>query len=259
MNVYLYLDRDSPLHRLDPRTKVLLLLASFMLAFTFDDPLYNIGVLAFQLVLVTLAKAWPNVLRMWKLLVVIAVVTAALFAVSAPGETPLFWIVERESLAYGIGVALRLNILIIAGLVFLSTTTNEEIALALVRFGVPYRISFAVSTALRLVPTILGTALVITQAQRSRGHDVDSGNIFARVRKFTPIVVPIFVSTIRSTQVFAMALESKGFNAGGVRTFFLNPRFGLPDALVVAASVVVLAGALWLRLEGHGGIAGYRG
>lgn len=259
MNVYLYLDRDSILHRLDPRTKVLLLLASFILAFSFASPLYNVGVLAFQLLLVTLARAWPNVLRMWKLLLVIAVVTAALFAVSAPGDTPLFWIVEQESLAYGISVALRLNVLIIAGLVFLSTTTNEEIALALVRFGVPYRISFAVSTALRLVPTILGTALVITQAQRSRGHDIDSGSIFARVRKFTPIVVPIFISTIRSTQVFAMALESKGFNAGGVRTFFLNPRFGRNDALVVAVSVVVLAGALWLRLEGHGGIEGYRG
>ena len=254
MNVYLYLDRDTPLHRLDPRTKVLLLLASFALAFVFDDPLYNLGVLAFQLSLVTLAGAWPNVIRMWKLLAVIAVVTAALFAVSAPGDTPLFWIVERESLAYGLGVALRLNVLIIAGLVFLSTTTNEEIALALVRFGVPYRISFAVSTALRLVPTILGTALVITQAQRSRGHDVDSGNIIARVRKFT-----IFVSTIRSTQVFAMALESKGFNAGGTRTFFLNPRFGRIDALVVATSAIVLAAALWLRLEGHGAIVGYRG
>lgn len=259
MNVYLYLDRDTVLHRLDPRTKVILLLASFMLAFAFDDPFYTFCVLLFELSIVTLARAWPNLWRMSTLLVVIAVVTAALFAVSAPGETTLFWVIERESLLYGLSVAFRLNVLIIAGLVFLSTTTNEEIALALVRFGVPYRISFAVSTALRLVPTILGTALIIVQAQRSRGHDVDSGNIFARVRKFTPIVVPIFVSTIRSTQVFAMALESKGFNSGGERTFYLNPTFGRADVIVVAASAVVLVAALWLRLQGHGGIEGYRG
>lgn len=259
MNVYLYLDRDTFMHRLDPRTKVILLLVTFILAFAFDDPVYTFGVLVIELVVVTLAGAWPNVRRLWKLLVIIAVVTAALFAVSMPGETPLFWIVERESLLYGLSVAFRLNILIIAGLVFLSTTSNEEIALALVRFGVPYRISFAVSTALRLVPTILGTALVITQAQRSRGHDVDSGSIFSRIRKFTPIVIPIFVSSIRSTQIFAMALESKGFNAGGERTFFLNPRFGRIDAATVAVSVLVLAAAFWLRFSGLGGLEGFYG
>lgn len=259
MNVYLYLDRDTVLHRLDPRTKVLLLMASFVLAFAFDDPRYTFGVLLLELVVVTVAGAWANVRRMSRLLVVIAVVTALLFAVSTPGQTPLFWIVERESLLYGVSVAFRLNILIIAGLVFLSTTANEEIALALVRFGVPYRLSFAVSTALRLVPTILGTALVITQAQRSRGHDVDSGNIVARVRKFTPIVVPIFVSTIRSTQVFAMALESKGFNAGGQRTFYLDPSFGRSDLVVLLVCAAILACAFWLRLQGFGGIEGYRG
>jgi energy-coupling factor transport system permease protein len=259
MNIYLYLDRDTFVHRLDPRTKVLLLLASFILAFAFDNPVYTFGVLLFELVIVTLAGAWPNVRRMWKLLVVIAVVTAALFALTTPGDTPLFWIIRRESLLYGISVAFRLDILIIAGLVFLSTTNNEEIALALVRLGVPYRISFAVSTALRLVPTILGTALVITQAQRSRGHDVDSGNIIARVRKFTPIVVPIFISTIRSTQVFAMALESKGFNAGGERTFFLNPRFGSVDVVVTVLSILIVVLAFWARFQGLGIVEGFRG
>ena len=67
--------------------------------------------------------------------------------------------------------------------------------------------------------------MTIVQAQRSRGHDIDSGNIVARLRKFAPIIIPVFVSTIRSTQVFAMALESKGFGAERQRTYLQNPTF----------------------------------
>ncbi len=75
-----------------------------------------------------------------------------MWTIFASGETPLFWFVEREALLYGIGVALRIDITIIAGMIFLSTTRNEEIATGLVKLGIPYRFAFAVSTALRLVP-----------------------------------------------------------------------------------------------------------
>lgn len=259
MNVYLYIDRDTVLHRLDPRTKLALLLVTFVLAFAFDDPVYNVIVLAIELAVVTLARAWPNVVKMWKLLVTIAVVTTVLFALTTPGTTPLFWIVERESLLYGISVSLRLDVLIIAGLVFLSTTTNEEIAIGLVKLGLPYRFGFAISTALRLVPTIIGTAQLITQAQRSRGLDIESGNVLQRMRKAAPIVIPVFVSTVRSTQVFAMALESKGFAAHSTRTFLLDPVFRARDGLVLAVAGLTLVVAFWSRWSGFGRLEGFLG
>ena len=98
-------------------------------------------------------------------------------------------------------------------MIFLSTTRNEEIATGLARLGIPYRFAFAVSTALRLVPTIAATGSTISQAQRSRGLDLESGNVIERIRKYMPLLIPVFVSTIRSTNVFSMALESKGFGA----------------------------------------------
>src|ERR671933_899189 len=237
MDPSLYLDRDTWVHRLDPRTKMFLLVGMFALAFVFLNPLYLLAVLAVVLLFGYAAKVLVNLKRIWFILVAIAIVSAILWSIFGHGRTPLFLFVERESVLYGIGIALRLDITIIAGMIFLSTTRNEEVAIGLVRLGIPYRFAFAVSTALRLVPTIAATALTISQAQRSRGLDLESGNLVQRIRASLPLLVPVFVWTIRSTNVFSMALESKGFGASSGRTFFLHTAMSSKDALVLAAFV----------------------
>jgi energy-coupling factor transport system permease protein len=254
---FLYLDRDTWVHRLDPRTKMFLLIGAFVLAFLFVNPLYGIGVLAIVLAFGAAAKSLVNLERIWFILLMIAVMTVILWTVFGSGETPLFWFVEREALLYAIGAALRIDIMIVAGMIFLSTTRNEEIATGLVKLGIPYRFAFAVSTALRLVPTIAATGSTIGQAQRSRGLDLESGNIIQRVRKNTPLLIPVFVSTIRSTNVFSMALESKGFGASEGRTYFLKIEMTRRDALVLVSFAALLVAALALRFAGYGGVEGF--
>lgn len=257
MDPFLYLDRDTFVHRLDPRTKMLLLVGTFVLTFLGVHPLYQIGVLAVVLLYGALAKSLINLKRIWFILVMVGLMTVILWSIFASGETPLFWFVEREAVLYGLGIALRIDITIIAGMIFLSTTRNEEIATGLVKLGIPYRFAFAVSTALRLVPTIAATGYTIGQAQRSRGLDLESGNIIQRIRKNAPLLIPVFVSTIRSTNVFSMALESKGFGASSKRTYFLQLAIGSRDVLVLVLFLVLLAAAVALRLAGYGGLEGF--
>jgi len=116
---------------------------------------------------------------------------------------------EQESLLYGIAMGLRLATFVGVGLIFLSTTRNEELTNGLIRLGLPYPVAFALSTALRLVPTFAGAGVTIIQAQVSRGLDLESGNIVKRVGKFIPQAVPLFIYAIRHTNLLAMALESK--------------------------------------------------
>ena len=256
MDLFLYLDRDTFVHRLDPRTKMFLLVGTFVIAFLFVNPLYGLAVLALVLAFGALARSLVNLWRIWFILLMVTLVTAVLWSIFASGETPLFWFVEQEAVLYGIGVALRIDTTIIAGMIFLSTTRNEEIATGLVKLGIPYRFAFAVSTALRLVPTIVATGSTIGQAQRSRGLDLDSGSILERVRKRVPLLIPVFVSTIRSTNVFSMALESKGFGASPKRTYFLQLSMTRQDVLVLLVFIVILAAAIALRLAGYGGLEG---
>ncbi|MGC5617389.1 energy-coupling factor transporter transmembrane component T family protein [Georgenia sp. Z1491] len=252
MNLYLYLDKDTIFHRLDPRTKMLVLAGLFVLAFLFMSPIANLALLVLELALVTWSRSWPNVRRFAVLLVIIMIGTIVMFGLIQGGETPLIGFIKLEGIVHGVSIGLRVVCLIIAGLMFLSTTTNEELLIGLVRIGVPYRFAFALSTALRLVPTVLGTAQIIMQAQRSRGLDIEAGNIIKRLKNMAPIVIPVFISTIRSTHVFSMALESKGFGAFEDRTFLLDPRFRGIDWGFVTAIVVLLAGAVALRLMGVG-------
>jgi energy-coupling factor transport system permease protein len=257
VNPYLYLDRDTFVHRLDPRTKMFLLLGAFVLVFIYLNPLYQLAVLAVILFFGYLAKMLVNLKRIWFILVMISVMTVLLWSIFGSGETPLFLFFELESLLYGLAIALRIVGAIIAGMIFLSTTRNEEIATGLVKLGIPYRFAFAVSTALRLVPTIAATGSTIGQAQRSRGLDLESGNIIQRIRKNVPLLIPVFVSTIRSTNVFSMALESKGFGAGKERTYVLELHITRRDVLAMVLFLLVLAAALAIRLAGYGGLEGF--
>lgn len=253
----LYLDRDTWIHRLDPRTKMFLLLGMFVLAFVFLDPVYEAVILLLVLFFGYLARSLSNLLRIWFILVVIAVFTIILWSIFGSGRTPLFLFVEREALLYGISIALRIDATVIAGMVFLSTTRNEEVAIGLVRLGIPYRFAFAVSTALRLVPTVAATGFTISEAQRSRGLDLESGNLIQRIRKYLPLLVPVFISTVRSTNVFSMALESKGFGASAKRTFYFQTSIGRRDVVVLVVFVALLVVTLALRVAGYGGLEGF--
>jgi len=255
----LYLDRDTWVHRLDPRTKMFLLIGSFVLAFIFLDPLYVLAVLGLVLIFGYIAKSLENLRRIWFILITVTLLTIVVWSIVGAGQTPLFLFVELESVLYGLSIALRLDTTIITAMIFISTTRNEEVAIGLVKLGIPYRFAFAVSTALRLVPTIASTGYTIGQAQRSRGLDLDSGNFLQRIRKYVPLLVPVFVTTIRSTNVFSMALESKGFGAGGKRTFYLQTALGRRDVMVLAVLVALLAAAIALRVMGYGELEGYGG
>lgn len=250
MNVYLYLNRDSVLHRIDPRTKMFVMLGAFILAFVFSTPLANAVVLTIVLTTALIAQSLENLWKFKTLLIIVLIMTTIMFSLTWRGETPLFWFIEQESVIHGITIGLRLAALISSGLLFLSITTNEEILIALVRLGIPYRFAFALSTALRLVPTVIGTAMTISQAQRCRGLDVNTGSIFTRVKNMAPTIIPVIVSTIRGTQTFAIALNAKGFGAMPTRTFLIQPKFSSIDAMVAIIVLALIAIAFGLQFAG---------
>ena len=113
MDPSLYLDRDTWVHRLDPRTKIFLLIGMFALPFVFLNPLYELAVLALVLFFGYLAQSLVNLRRIWFILLMILVVTTILWSVFGSGRTPLFLFVEREAVFYGISSALRIDITVI--------------------------------------------------------------------------------------------------------------------------------------------------
>lgn len=258
----LYLDRPTFVHRLDPRLKVAGLTALFVSCLAFTHPVYIAAAAFCVAILAASARSLSNLWRMRFLLVLLFVFSGLLWCLFTRGRTPLFpgWpsFISRESALYGLGTGLRLASMVAAGLVFVSVTRVEEFSLALQRLGVPFVITFAFTTAFRLVPALLASAGTVVEAQRSRGLDLESGSIFSRLLRHLPLLVPVMVSAIRNIDLMAMALESRGFRASPRRTSLIQLHMRGSDWIALLLCLGLVGGSLWLRLSGHGAVAGLR-
>lgn len=256
MDQELYLDRKTFFHRLDPRTKILILVVAFVIILYYDNPLWVLPISILIILHGLFAKSLVNLKRISFILIILLVSSMVLWSFFANGETPLFWVIEVEAFKFAIARSMIMLSLITEGMIFLSTTRTEEFVLGMIRLGLPYRVGFAISTAFRMVPTIVSNVFIIAQAQRSRGLDLDSGNIIQRIRKHIPLLIPVFVSTIRNTNVFGMALEAKGFGAQQNRTYYYASEFKKNDYLMIGLLIIIFVTATYFKLKGYGTIPG---
>jgi energy-coupling factor transport system permease protein len=246
LEIYLFVERDSWLHRLDPRTKVAMLTAIVLLAVAGDQLWLPLSLFVLALLGIHHARAWRSLWRIRVILAAIIIVSTIVWSLFATGVTPLFGPVQVESLLFGITTGIKLAAMVTASIAWLSTTRNEEVAAGFVAMGVPYRVAFAFSAALRMVPTFAGAGMTIAQAQRARGLDLDAGGPIARIRTYLPLLVPVFGTALRSVHHQSMALESRGFGARGKRTTLLQLRMGPVDWVATAVAVAGMVVGVWV-------------
>lgn len=254
--IYLYLDKSTVIHELNPITKIISLILLFALSLVFNHPLYLLFLLGFILLIGYKSKSLENVWKIKVLLICLGIMCPLLWTFFIKGETILweykFLSISKESLLYGLGMGLRLVMMIIAGMIFISCTNVEEFTWGLHKLGIPFKVSFALSLAFRLVPTFAQTTQIITQAQLSRGLDLDKGGIIIRIKKYIPLIIPILVHAIRKTDLLAQALESKGFGTKGPRTHYLEFKISIIDYLVIGLLICLLVFCILLRVTGFG-------
>jgi energy-coupling factor transport system permease protein len=126
----------------------------------------------------------------------------------------------------------------VAGLTLLATTPVEELFVGLVKLRLPYPGAFAFALALRWVPEIFATALRVTEAQAARGLTWEGGNLWERFKRHLPLLVPIFLLTLRRSQSMAWALEARGFQRSPRRSYLLALRMAPRDWLVLAGGTL---------------------
>jgi len=254
--MFIYLDKDSFLHHLHPVTKIVGLILLFIWAMVFNHPLYLSIIFVIVFFLSILAKSLANFKKFWILLIILAFFSTLLWSFFLRGTTPLFKLgfiqISKESLLYGLAMGIRIDTMIVSGIIFLSSTRTEDFTQGLNSLGLPFPVSFALSLSFRLVPTFAATSSTIIQAQKSRGLDLESGRLWKRIRKHIPLFIPILIHAIRNTDLLAMALESKGFGFKKRRTYYLHFRSTWKDWL----SLTILAGLIglsfYIRLNGYG-------
>jgi energy-coupling factor transport system permease protein len=226
MPIYLYIDRGTFVHRLHPTVKVFSLFVMFWSVYWVDNPIALLPVGLVMLWIAQLTDSWPNFYRLrWLFAILVFTTTIAWMVFYRRGAVlvniPVFH-VSRLSLVFGLGRGIKLAELLAASVLFLSTTKIEEFTYGLQRMRVPYRVSFAISLSFRLVPLFIDSAVTIVDAQRLRGYDFNQGGPLERVRRYVPVVIPVFMGALRKANNMAMALEARGFGFSHEPTTFIE-------------------------------------
>ena len=253
-----YFPGDSLAHRLDPRTKLLLTVLYIVILFSAKSFL-SYGVVALLLIAgIRISGVAPRALvRGLKPILFIVCFTAVLNLLYTPGEHVLasFWIftITLEGVFTAFFMVLRITMLIMG--TFLLTYTTSPIALTdgletllgpLKKLRVPvHELAMIMSIALRFIPTLIEETDKIMSAQKARGADFESGNLFQRAKALVPILVPLFISAFRRADELAVAMECRCYHGGEGRTKLHVLHYQMRDYLVLAAYGVVLV-VVWV-------------
>ena len=234
---------DSLLHRLDPRTKIVLLFFFLAAIFVFDSPLAYAALTAFTAALIAVSRVpLLLMLKALKPLSWIIAFTFVIHLVSTPGDAFFHvWLFDLtwQGAAKGFFIALRLALLILLSALLTYTTSPLALTDALEtlmqpakRVGVPaHEIAMMMTIALRFVPTLIEEADKIMKAQMARGADFESGGMFQRAKAMVPILVPLFVSAFRRANELATAMEARCYRGGEGRTKMKPLRYEKRDFL----------------------------
>lgn len=253
MSLYLYLDHRTSLHRLHPVVRFFGMIVLFIAAFVVDDPLGQIPLVVLLVGVTVWTRSLANLYRLRVLIGLIFVMTFLIWTLFyGPDGNPPLLTLGRFEISYtapwfALGMAAKLVVILCAGILFLSVTRIEELAYALHRVGLPYKVGFTMSLAFRLVPVFLDAADTVVQAQRCRGLDFDQGGLWVRLRRYIPVIVPVFMGALRRADNMAMALEARGFQSQRQRTTLARYEMKATDgiALVLLGALAAVYLHLW--------------
>ena len=255
-----YFPGKSIIHRLDPRTKLVLLVV-YIVALFLAVSWVSYGLMFAALVSCIAVSGIPlkSFVRGMKPLMLILVFTAILNIFFTPGDTVLVSFLSVTITLEGVirAVFMLARILMLIAGTFLLTYTTSPISLTdgleallnpLKAIKVPvHELSMMMCIALRFIPTLIEETDKIMSAQKARGADFESGKLMDRVKALIPILVPLFVSAFRRADELATAMECRCYQGGDGRTKMKLLRYKHFDYEAYGIGVVVLAAVCLLR------------
>lgn len=251
---------NSPVHKLDARIKIILTVLFIVIIFVADN-FVALGLTIVALaVFVFISKiSVKTVLKSLKPVLFVILFTAVLNMLYVKGETVLqFWIINitKEGIITGIYMAVRIMCLVASSSLLTYTTSPTELTDAIEYLMAPLKlvrvdthsIAMMMTIALRFIPTLIEEVDKIMNAQKARGADMESGNLFQRAKAMLPILIPLFVSSFRRAFELAYAMECRCYHGGKGRTRLKQMKMHMRDAVASGVFVLLLAGVIALNI-----------
>lgn len=241
----------SPIHRMDPRVKIVLVMALIVALFLADGVVSYALMIGFLLAVIRISKIPARmVVKGLKPILFIISFTAVLNLFYTPGDYIWqfgFLHISKQGIFVAVKMVLRIMLLIIGTSMLTYTTSPIQLTDGLERLLSPlkkvhapvHELSMMMSIALRFIPTLIEETEKIISAQKARGADFESGNLIQRAKAMIPILVPLFISAFRRADELAVAMECRLYRGDVGRTRMKQLKVSGVDYAAVGISAVV--------------------
>jgi len=219
----------SAYHRLDPRVKLLISVLMFATTLLVRSLYELAAVLAFMIAVAAIATVLR---RVAKTMVFTATFSLIIFVVN---------FVVTRNLGTSLLYASRFVAIVVSTSLFFITTSPDELEQVMKTFRLPRDVVFAFVTAVRFIPVMFLDTIQIMDAQKSRGLELEKGNLFRRVRNMIPILIPLVVNSVVRSGELAEAMESRAYGAVPRPTSLVEYKARPTDRVVAVAAIVLFA------------------
>lgn len=222
-----YIKKDSWLHKLDPRVKLLLSVALMVVILSTTDLVAILIILAgIHLLLLSAQIPKNRFVWVWKMVLPVNIMILLLW--------PMFYqegqrllalgpvVITLGGIIQGLAMALRITALGFACFILLFTTDQTKIVRGLVKLGVPYKVGLMLAISLRFLPTFFGIITMVSDAQKARGLNLEQGSFINRLRSYMPILVAVLITGLRLSDNLSNSLETRAFGAAVKKRSYLN-------------------------------------
>ena len=249
----LYVPADGWLQRLDPRTKIALVLCGAALFVVMNHLLVLLGLLALIHIMLLTSRVPPRQIGwVWRQLLRVVVIIVLVWPFFARVAGPVIFSLGPFSVTWtsvwaGLATATRVVGMSLLFFVILFTTRQNDLVRGLVRLGLPFEWGLTLSMALRFIPTFSQTIAQIRDAQAARGWQVERGDIRGRLRGLTPVLVALIIDVLRTGDTLGMALAVRGVGSGRPRTVWRDICFGRWDWAALVLIGLIFVALIYLR------------
>ena len=258
-----FIPLDSFLHKMDPRFKLVLLIAIIVFVFITSNYFSLALILAFSVFLMLASKIKLKMfLSNVKPILPIIIITAILSAIYVKTGDVLvsFWkiTIYSDAIERIVFMIIRISLLIIISSLLSYTTSPTSLTSALESLFSPLKyiglknavhtMAMTMTIALRFIPTLIEETGKIMNAQKARGADFESGGILKKVKALLPVLVPLLISSVRRAEELANAMECRCYSGADGRTRYKKLSFGKRDVIATAICVFVFAGVIVLNI-----------
>ena len=162
------------------------------------------------------------------------------------------YVITKEQLFYEFNIFVKYFSVIPVALLFIITTNPSEFASSLNRIGVPYKFSYAVSIALRYIPTVQEDFVTISKAQQAKGIDISKNvKLITRIKNISYTLMPLIFSSIEKIDIISNAMILRGFGKRKKRTWYQSRKMKMPDVIAIfVTAIFVIASIVLIKING---------